>query len=171
MRLSNLADYAVVLMSAAARHCGAAMLAEGKLNAGKLAKETGVPLPTAKKLVSKLTTAGLIESTRGVGGGIRLSRPPASISLADIVEAVEGPLAITTCVIEGNHECKLEDGCTVKPHWGVVNQTIRDALDGVSLASLSGLPNNNHRSSRAQSRDGDAAQNVSTALDMNGVDA
>ncbi len=140
MRLSNLADYAVVLMSAAARHCGAAMLAEGKLNAGKLAQETGVPLPTAKKLVSKLTTAGLIESTRGVGGGIRLSRPPASISLADIVEAVEGPLAITTCVIEGNHECKLEDGCTVKPHWGVVNRTIRDALDGVSLASLSGLP-------------------------------
>ena len=58
MRLSNLADYAVVLMSAAARHCGAARLAEGRLNATKLAQETGVPLPTAKKLVSRLTAGG-----------------------------------------------------------------------------------------------------------------
>lgn len=140
MRLSSLADYAVVLMSAAARHCGAALLSEGKLNATKLSDETGVPLPTAKKLVSRLTAAGLIESTRGVGGGIRLARPPASISLADIVEAVEGPIAITSCVIDGNHDCKLEDGCTVKPHWGIVNRTIREALDNVTLASLSKLP-------------------------------
>ena len=140
MRLSNLADYAVVLMSAAARHCGAALLAEGKLSAAKLSQETGVSLPTAKKLVSKLTAAGLIEATRGIGGGIRLARPPASISLADIVEAVEGPLAITSCILDGNHDCKLESGCMVKPHWGLVNNTIRAALDDVSLASLSDLP-------------------------------
>lgn len=140
MRLSSLADYAVVLMSAATRHCGAALLAEGMLNATKLSDETGVPLPTAKKLVSRLTAAGLFESTRGVGGGIRLARPPSAISLADIVEAVEGPLAITSCTIDGNHDCKLEDGCVVKPHWGVVNTTIRNALADVSLASLAGLP-------------------------------
>ncbi len=140
MRLSSLADYAVVLMSAASRHCGAALLAEGKLNASTLSRETGVPLPTTQKLVSRLSAAGLIESTRGIGGGIRLARPPASISLADIVEAVEGPLAITCCTIEGNHDCALEDSCTVKPHWGVINQTIRKALDDVSLASLAEKP-------------------------------
>ncbi|GAA0476701.1 SUF system Fe-S cluster assembly regulator [Parasphingorhabdus litoris] len=140
MRLSSLADYAVVLMSAASRHCGAALLAEGKMNASTLSQETGVPLPTTQKLVSRLSAAGLIESTRGVGGGIRLARPPASISLADIVEAVEGPLAITTCTIEGNHDCALEDSCTVKPHWGVINQTIRKALNDVSLASLAEEP-------------------------------
>lgn len=140
MRLSSLADYAVVLMSAASRHCGAALLAEGKLNASTLAQETGVPLPTTQKLVSRLSAAGLIESTRGIGGGIRLARPPASISLADIVEAVEGPLAITSCTIDGNHDCKLEDNCTVKPHWGIVNQTIRKALNDVSLASLAQVP-------------------------------
>lgn len=140
MRLSSLADYAVVLMSAASRHCGAALLAEGKMNASTLSQETGVPLPTTQKLVSRLSAAGLIESTRGVGGGIRLARPPASISLADIVEAVEGPLAITSCTIDGNHDCKLEDSCTVKPHWGVVNQTIRKALNDVSLASLAQVP-------------------------------
>lgn len=140
MRLSSLADYAVVLMSAASRHCGAARLTQGKLNASTLAQETGVPLPTTQKLVSRLSAAGLIESTRGIGGGIRLARPPASISLADIVEAVEGPLAITSCTIDGNHDCKLEDSCTVKPHWGIVNQTIRKALDDVSLASLAQVP-------------------------------
>ncbi|MEH6757074.1 MAG: Rrf2 family transcriptional regulator [Parasphingorhabdus sp.] len=140
MRLSSLADYAVVLMSAASRHCGTALLADGKLNASTLSRETGVPLPTAQKLVSRLSAAGLIESTRGIGGGIRLARPPASISLADIVEAVEGPLAITCCTIEGNHDCALEDNCTVKPHWGAVNHTIRKALGEVSLASLADSP-------------------------------
>ncbi len=49
-------------------------------------------------------------------------------------------MAITSCVIDGNHDCKLETGCTVKPHWGIVNNTIRNALDAVSLASLSDLP-------------------------------
>ena len=91
MRLSSLADYAVVVMSAAARHCGGV----ARLNATLLAVETGVPLPTVQKLVSKLSSAGLIESTRGTGGGFRLSRPAAAISLADIVEAVEGPIALT----------------------------------------------------------------------------
>ena len=85
MRLSSLADYAVVMMTAAARHCGGI----ARLNATVLAEETGVPLPTAQKLVSRLSAAGLLESTRGTGGGFRLSRPPASISLADIIEAEE----------------------------------------------------------------------------------
>ena len=70
MRLSSLADYAVVMMSAAARHCGAA----GRLNATLLAEETGVPLPTAQKLVSRLSSAGLIESTRGTYNWALLDR-------------------------------------------------------------------------------------------------
>ncbi len=132
MRLSSLADYAVVLMTAAARHCGAV----GRLNATVLAEETGVPLPTAQKLVSRLSAAGLIESARGTGGGFRLARPPATISLADIVEAVEGPIALTSCVDMGDHECAMEGNCRVKPHWNVVNQAVRGARAGVSLASL-----------------------------------
>ncbi|MBN8839915.1 MAG: SUF system Fe-S cluster assembly regulator [Sphingomonadales bacterium] len=132
MRLSSLADYAVVMMTAAARHCGGA----GRLNATMLAEETGVPLPTAQKLVSRLSAAGLIESARGTGGGFRLARPPATISLADIVEAVEGPIALTSCVDMGDHECAMEGNCRVKPHWNVVNQAVRGALAGVTLASL-----------------------------------
>ena len=135
MRLSSLADYAVLMMSAAARHCGAA-----KVNATTLASETGIPLPTAQKLVSRLSSAGLFESTRGTGGGVRLSRPPAAISLADIVEAVEGPIAMTACVDTSRHDCALEGGCAVRPHMSIVNNVIRDALASVSLASLSRAP-------------------------------
>lgn len=133
MRLSSLADYAVVMMSAAARHCG-----REKMSATTLAAETGIPLPTAQKLVSRLAAAGLIESSRGTGGGIRLARPPATISLADVVEAVEGPIAMTPCAEHGAHDCGLEDECRVRPHMDAVTGAVRGALAGVSLASLSG---------------------------------
>ena len=132
MRLSSLADYAVVMRPAAARHCGSI-----RLNATLLADETGLPLPTVQKLVSKLSAAGLIESTRGTGGGFRLSRPPAAISLADIVEAVEGPIAMTSCVDAAKHDCAVEGTCRVKPHMGAVNGAVRGALAGMSLAQLS----------------------------------
>ncbi len=133
MRLSSLADYAVVMLSAAARRCGSA----GRCNATMLAEETGVPLPTAQKLVSRLSAAGLLESTRGSGGGFRLARPAAAISLADIVEAVEGPIALTVCVDHRADDCAIEGSCRVKPHWSVVNGAVRGALAGVSLAQLS----------------------------------
>jgi len=135
MRLSSLADYAVVMMTAAARHSGGAC-GQARLNATLLAEETGVPLPTAQKLVSRLSSAGLIESARGTGGGFRLARSPDAISLADVIEAVEGPIAMTTCVDDGRDHCSLDHHCSVKPHWGVVNEAVRGALASVSLASL-----------------------------------
>ena len=135
MRLSSLADYAVVMMAAAARRACVA----SRLSATVLAAETGVPLPTAQKLVGRLAAAGLVESARGTGGGFRLARPAAAISLADIVEAVEGPIAMTVCVDESRHDCALDGHCAVRPHWGVVNEAIRGALAGVSLQQLAGV--------------------------------
>lgn len=132
MKLSSLADYAVVIMGAAARHCGGV-----RVSAATLAAETGVPVPTAQRLVSLLTRAGLLRSTRGTGGGIQLGRPAAAISLADIVEAIEGPIAMTACSEDGRHDCALEGSCKVQPHWNVVNNAIKSALGDVSLASLS----------------------------------
>lgn len=134
MRLSNLADYAVVMLAAAARK------PDGRLNASLLAEETGVPLPTAQKLVGRLATAGLIASSRGHSGGFRLARHPSEISLADIVEAVEGPIAMTACVEQGKHDCSVEHSCRVRPHWNAVNDAMRGALAGVSLESLARLP-------------------------------
>ena len=131
MRLSSLADYAVVMMSAAARHCGGV-----QLNAAHLAEETGIPLPTVQKLVSKLSHAGLLRSVRGAGGGFRLARPAAAVTLADVIEAIEGPIAMTSCVDTGKHDCGLEGSCRVQAHWPVVNNAVRGALAGINLTSL-----------------------------------
>ncbi len=132
MRLSSLADYAVVMMSAAARHCG-----DGRITAVQLASETGLPQPTVQKLVSKLSTAGLLRSVRGAGGGFKLARPAAAISLADVIEAIEGPIAMTACVETTRHDCALEGSCKVQPHWPQVNQAVRSALANVPITSLS----------------------------------
>ncbi len=134
MRLSSMADYAVVTMSAAARHCGST-----RVSSAQLAEETGLPVPTVQKLVSLLSGAGLLRSVRGAHGGLQLARPAAAISLADIVEAVEGPIALTACVTHGKQDCALESNCTVRPHWPVVNEAVRRALANVSLSSLNGV--------------------------------
>jgi FeS assembly SUF system regulator len=132
MRLSHLADYAVVLMTAAAGRPLAA-----RLSATELSSETGVPLPTAQKLMGQLAACGLLSSVRGAGGGFALARPANEISLADIVEAVEGPIALTMCSDSNNHDCILDAHCRVKPHIGVVGRAVRGALGAVSLQQLS----------------------------------
>ncbi|MEM1020373.1 MAG: SUF system Fe-S cluster assembly regulator [Pseudomonadota bacterium] len=139
MRLSNLADYAVITMSQAATHCG-----DGRVSAAELASETGLPVPTVQKLVSKLTAAGLLRSVRGAKGGLQLGRPAAAISVADIVEAVEGPIALTAC-IEDAACCDYEAGCRIKPHWPMINEALRDALAGITLETLRTLPEANKR--------------------------
>src|SRR5436190_7323564 len=134
MRLSHLADYAVVLMTAAARYPAGA-----RLSATELAADTGVPLPTTQKLMGQLTGCGLLTSSRGASGGFALSRPASEISLADIVEAVEGPIAMTVCS-SGGTDCALDAHCRVKPHMGVVGNAVRGALGAVSLEALSKTP-------------------------------
>ncbi|URD60081.1 SUF system Fe-S cluster assembly regulator [Sphingomonas sp. KRR8] len=132
MRLTHLADYAVVIMTAAAR----APTGE-RLSASALAAATGVPLPTAQKLMGKLGLAGLLESVRGAGGGFTLSRPPAAISLADIIEAVEGPIAMTQCSgSDDASDCALDAHCRVKPHMNIVSTAVRGALAAVTLEQL-----------------------------------
>ncbi len=132
MRLTHLADYAVVMMTAAARREPGA-----RLSAAELSQETGVPLPTAQKLMGRLAGAGLLNSSRGAAGGFSLARPVNEISLAEIVEAVEGPIAMTVCTgHEGASDCALDAHCRVKPHMSIVTNTIRGALGAVSLQSL-----------------------------------
>jgi FeS assembly SUF system regulator len=132
MRLTHLADYAVVIMTAAARR----PFGE-RLSAAALAVETGVPVPTAQKLMGKLGTAGLLQSVRGAGGGFVLARSAAEISLADMVEAVEGPIAMTQC--SGSDEasdCALDAHCRIKPHMSLVSNAVRGALAAVTLEQL-----------------------------------
>lgn len=140
MRLSSMADYAVVTMTAAARHCGHA-----RICAQQLADETGLPVPTVQKLVSKLSAARLLRAVRGAHGGLMLARPAAAISLADIIEAVEGPIAMAACSERlrsdsNRHDCSLESACLVRPHWPLVDAALRGALAGVSLSQLAAPP-------------------------------
>ncbi|NIJ09177.1 FeS assembly SUF system regulator [Sphingomonas vulcanisoli] len=162
MRLSNLADYAVVLL------CAAARAGEVRLNATCLAAETGVPLPTAQKLIGKLSGAGLLVSARGGNGGFRLARTPAQITLADIVEAVEGPIALTACVEAGRQDCGLDHHCQVKPHWDVVNDAMRGALASVTLAQLA-TPTPFVPSAVEGRAPSAKVERASTSLDTNGL--
>ena len=130
IRLSNLADYAVVVMTAAAR-CD-----DPRLSAAAVAAHTGIPAPTVAKLMGTLAKHGLLVSTRGVAGGFHLAADPASISVAAIVEAVDGPIALTNCQQGELSACTLEGSCAVRPHWGPINLAVRDALGAVTLAQL-----------------------------------
>jgi len=157
MRLTSLSDYAVVLLAAAARHAAGA-----RLSATLLAGETGIPLPTAQKLTGRLAAAGLLATARGAGGGFRLTRGAQAISLADIVEAVEGPIAMTICVDAARHDCALEGACAVRPHMSVVNDVVRGALASVSLFDLAKAP---FVSSEVET----PRQRLSTSLEANGT--
>ena len=130
IRLSNLADYAVVVMTAAAR-CD-----EARLSAAAIAAHTGIPAPTVAKLMGTLARAGLLVSTRGVAGGFHLAAPAAAISIASIVEAVDGPIALTNCQQGEVSACTLTGSCAVRPHWAPINGAVRAALLAVSLADL-----------------------------------
>lgn len=130
IRLTNLADYAVVVMTAAARS------PDGRLSAAKVAAATAIPAPTVAKLMGTLARAGLLQASRGVAGGFALARPAAAISVADVVEAVDGPIALTSCVTADSHDCAITGHCGVRGHWGPINNAVRAALAAVSLADL-----------------------------------
>lgn len=130
IRLTNLADYAVVVMTAAAREPAA------RLSAARVAEVTAIPVPTVAKLMGTLARAGLLVASRGVAGGFTLAADPAAISIAAIVEAVDGPIALTACVSADSHDCVIEGRCGVRGHWGPINTAVRAALAAVTLADL-----------------------------------
>lgn len=132
IRLTNLADYAVVVMTAAAKSRGPRFSANG------VASATGLPAPTVAKLMGSLAKAGLLASSRGVAGGFSLARPAHAITLADIVEAIDGPIALTACTHDAASDCAIEGACAVKPHLSIVTRTVREALKAVTLAQLAG---------------------------------
>ena len=129
LTLSKLSDYAIVISS-----CLAAS-AEGQATARTLAQATRIPLPTVVKLLKIITAGGVLESIQGRNGGYRLARPPTGISLAQIIEAVEGPITLTECNRDAS-SCRVEAICGVRGHWLVINTAIRQTLAAISLADL-----------------------------------
>ena len=129
LRIARLTDYAASLMAHVAHSPGR------RISAQQLGQELGLPGPTVAKLLKQLTQAGLTSSTRGVGGGYSLARPPQDISIAEVIEAIEGPLALTECAL-ANSDCALEPTCATRANWQVINRAVRVALAAVSLADM-----------------------------------
>jgi FeS assembly SUF system regulator len=129
LRLSNLADYAVLILVQAARQD------TQRLSATRTAAATGLPVPTVAKVTGLLAKAGLITGQRGAGGGFALARPAGDISVADIIEAVDGPIALTHCV-DGVTDCAIGSHCQMKAPWQVINRVMKDSLGSISLTDL-----------------------------------
>ena len=130
IRLTKLADYGVVLMS----HMAAEP--DRLHTAAALAKEAWVSVPTASKILKILARQGLLESHRGAAGGYTLARRPDRISIADIIAAMEGPIAVTECVDDSQVECSVESVCQVRGGWQKINDAVRRALEEISLAEM-----------------------------------
>jgi FeS assembly SUF system regulator len=129
LRISRLTDYGtMILVHLAGR--GGHVCAASDVAAG-----TRVALPTVQKILKLLTRAGLVVSVRGAEGGYALGRPAESISAADILDVLEGPVAITECSQAESH-CELESLCQVGGAWQRISKAIRLALDDISLADL-----------------------------------
>ena len=129
-RVSRLTDYATVVMTCIAAHPG-----EDVLSTAEIAEQAHLELPTVSKLLKSLGHAGLVESFRGVNGGYRLARPPQQISLAEIVEAIEGPLGMTECTLSEG-QCEREAQCGVRGSWQHINHVLDNALRTMSLADM-----------------------------------
>lgn len=129
LRISKLTDYGTVLLAHLAANPA------GVCSAADVAAATGIALPTVSKLLKSLAKSGLVTSTRGANGGYELSRSPAAISAADIIDALEGPVSITECS-STDSLCEHEGVCSVGGAWQRINVAIRRALDDITLSDL-----------------------------------
>jgi len=98
--------------------------------------ELQLPLPTVSKLLKELLRSGLLVSQRGVNGGYSLSREPQEISLAEIIAALEGPIALTECSTDTIGLCALESCCAIKKNQQIISQVVRGVLDRLTLSDL-----------------------------------
>ena len=133
LRVTKLTDYATVLLTVLAARPG------GVLSAAELAEQSGLEIPTVAKVLRPLAQAALVEGFRGAGGGYRLARDAAAISLVEIVEAMEGPLGMTECSLHDG-ACGIEQSCGVRAYWRRINDVVADALRGVTLAQMQAPP-------------------------------
>jgi len=131
LRISKLTDYATVLLAELSRRPDACV------SASLLAESTGLEMPTVSKVLKMLAKAGVVNSLRGVNGGYRLAKRPSDITVAAIVRAMEGPIALTECALEPGL-CSYESNCHLRGHWHQIGQAVEGALENLSLADMAG---------------------------------
>lgn len=131
IRLGKLTDYAIVVMARLAREGDNAAR-----SASFLADQTGLPEPTVAKVLKILSKDSLVTSVRGAQGGYKMERKPSALTIREIIESMEGPIAITSCVEGTGEHCQMESRCATKGKWDPVNRAIRDALSDITLADM-----------------------------------
>lgn len=109
--------------------------ARAQVRVRDVAAQRHLPLSFVRRIVARLRAAGLLETTRGMGGGIRLSRPPCEISMLDVVQAMEGPLALNPCVIP-THTCPLRAGCPAQRAWCEATEILERYLASTRFDAL-----------------------------------
>lgn len=129
LRISKLTDYAIMILSRLV------LDAQQVVSAAWIAKEVHLSLPTVSKLLKILAEANLVTSFRGQKGGYQLARAAADITVADVVSAIEGKLAVTECCVSAN-ACALDSLCAIKENWHVINKMIFSVLAGLTLNDM-----------------------------------
>jgi FeS assembly SUF system regulator len=130
LRITRLSDYAVSILGQLAN-------SESSVHTAKdLAARTGLPQPVVSKILKSLSRAKLVVSHRGVQGGYQLAREPSLVSVADVIEAVEGPVALTECGDASDTSCEFVGNCSVQANWLRINQVVRRALSNVSVEDM-----------------------------------
>ena len=120
MQLTREADYAVICVLEVARF--------GRMSAAEVAKRQDISPAFLGKIVGSLAKAGILTTRRGVGGGIALARPPGSLTLLEVVEAVQGPFAINRCLSHPG-ACDRSDSCYVYPIWCEAQESLKSSLN------------------------------------------
>lgn len=133
IRMSKMADYAFIVLAQMAGE------KKGAWAASDLAERTTLPTPTVAKLMKLLAKGGVVTAQRGAQGGYTLAVLPSEISIAKIVEAVDGPIALTDCVDQGEHICAVRSLCPMCGGWDKVNKAMRSALETVFLSDLTAV--------------------------------
>jgi FeS assembly SUF system regulator len=132
IRLTKLTDYGLVVLTHFAN-----ALDRKVWNARDVAQEVHLPVPTVSKLLKAFARGGLLKAHRGVHGGYSLVKKPEAVTLPEIVEILEGPVAITECQEGGGDtSCLLQSLCPLRPTWAELNETVRQSLQNVTLADL-----------------------------------
>ena len=130
LRVTKLADYGIVMLTYFAAY------GQSTHNARDIAGVVRLPLPVVSKILKALARDGLLMSQRGTKGGYGLARRPEEITVADIIRALEGPIAVTECTDKVKGDCELEVRCPVRTNWHRINQAILEALERITLAEM-----------------------------------
>lgn len=129
LRISKLTDYAFILLNQMAKNSAAVYAAS------ELANGTGIAIPTVSKVLKSLAKANIVRSARGAKGGYSLVGAPEHMTVAAVIDALEGPIALTDCA-DASGRCEQAEACGVRTHWPLLNRAVYTALSGVTLADM-----------------------------------